>query len=428
MSRTETFTPKELRNETQLGAMSEQQNPERGPRRPVNHGHRTATPDAPHLPRQRHETPARPPANATPPGGRPATAPRPTPPGGVPASARPAPAKAPRPTQMMPGPGTPDAGNARSSAAVPPTSVSGPPGPGGGKGGRGSGGNGSGGNGPKDGGATTKQEKPTSDLQFNKIVAGAGAAIVTAVLGSFLGAVGTILGAALGSIITTLATTIFQKSIETTRAQVTDKSQKLRERRTTRAPGAAAWQAAAAENGNGVAGPGSQETVRIDPSAVGATTAAPASGSRWTLRKMNRKQVLWSAIAALLAFGLAMFLVTGIEWVKGSTITGGNSGTSIGNVANGSAAEQRNTDDDNANRGTSTSESATSTSESTSDQSDRSTGTSQDDGNSDSDSTATSNPLGGLNNIVPTQGNESGQLQSGQDDNGNSGGGADSSN
>jgi hypothetical protein len=324
---------------------------------------------------------------------------------------------------MMPGPGTPEVGNAL--AAVPPTSVSGPTGSGGGRGGSGSGGSGTGGSGSGGGAATSKQEKQTSDLQFNKIVAGAGAAVVTAVLGSFLGAVGTIIGAALGSIITTVATTFFQKSIETTRAQVTNKSQQLRQRRTQRRPGAAAWQAAAADGGTGVAGDSSQETVRIDPSAVGATAAAPSSGSRWRLRKMTRKQVVFAGVGAVLAFGLAMFLVTGIEWVKGSTITGGNSGTSIGNVANGSATQQKN-DDENANSGTSTSESTTSTSESTSDRSDQSTGTSQDDG-SDSDSTATSNPLGGLNEVIPTQGNETGQRQSGQDT-GNSGGGANSSN
>lgn len=320
----------------------------------------------------------------------------------------------------MPGPGTPDVGNAR------PSPGSGPPG----SGGAGSGGSGGRGHGDRaSGGSTTKQEKSASDLQFNKIVAGAGAAVVTAVLGSFLGAIGTILGAALGSIITTVATTFFQKSIDTTRAHVTDKGQKLRERRTARQQGAAAWQAAAAESGNGVAGPGSQETVRIDPSALGGTTAAPSSGSRWTLRKMSRKQVLWSAVAALLAFGLAMFLVTGIEWVKGSTLTGGHSGTSIGNVANGTPTQQQEQkkDDENANRGTSTSESATSTRESSSDRSDQSTGTSQDDGNSDSSSTATSNPLGGLNQIVPTQGDESGRQQSAPDNGGNSGGGAGSS-
>ncbi|TCK20047.1 hypothetical protein EV378_3995 [Pseudonocardia endophytica] len=328
---------------------------------------------------------------------------------------------------MMPGPGTPDAGNARPTDIVSPP-VSGPPGSGGRSGGSGSGG------GSDDGDSTTKQKKSKSesDLQFTKIVAGAGAAVVTAVLGSFLGAVGTILGAALGSIITTVATTFFQRSLETTRAQVTDKGQKLLERRTARHPGNAAWQAAAADGGNGVAGPGSQETVRIDPSAVGATQVAPSSsGRRWTLRKMSRKQVLFSVLGALLAFGLAMFLITGIEWVKGSTITGGNSGTSIGNVANGTSTSQQSTTDQNSDTGTSTSESTTSTSDPSSDQSDGSTGTSQNDDNGDSgsssSSTATSNPLGGLNNIVPTQGNDSGQRQSAPA-NGNSGGGANSSN
>ena len=315
----------------------------------------------------------------------------------------------------MPGPGTPEAGNARPAAEASPSPGSGPSGAGGGSGGRGH------------GEGTTKHEKSAPDLQFNKIVAGAGAAVVTAVLGSFLGAVGTILGAALGSIITTVATTFFQKSIETTRAQVTDKGQKLRERRNARRPGTAAWQAAAAENGTGVAGPGSQETVRIDPSAVGATAAGHSSGSRWRLRKMSRKSILLSAVGAVLAFGLAMFLITGIEWVKGSTLTGGDSGTTIGNVSNGTPAPQKK-DDGNADSKPSTSPSTTSTSESSTDRSDQSTGAPQSGGSGDSSSsTATSDPLGGLNEIIPTQGGESGQLQSAPDD-GSSGGGAGSSN
>lgn len=420
--------------------MPQQQNPERGPggtpagpERPRTHGHRTATPDVPHVPRQRHGTPSRPPANATPPQGRPATA-RPTPPGGVPSSG-PSPSGPGRPpTRVMPGPGTPEpppadvrtnrAGHSRQDDGrggfgAPPGRVDARDNAGRG----GSAGSNSG------GGATTKQEKSTSELQFNRVVAGAGAAVLTAVLGSFLGAVGTILGAALGSIITTVATTFFQRSIDITRAQVTDKSQKLRERRgpAARNKGAAAWQAAAADGGSGVAGPDGQETVLIDPTAAGA--AASPSGSRWRLRKMSRKSILVSVCVAVLAFGLAMFLVTGIEWVKGSTITGGGSGTSIGHVVGGTPAEQPKNDDQSGTT-TSTSESATSTSESDSEQpgQQQPTGTSENDGNNSDSSTATSNPLGGLNDIVPTQGNESGQLQSGQDGTGNSGGGANSSN
>ena len=407
--------------------MPHQQNPDRGPgganpagpERNRTNGHRTATPDAPRLPHPRPGTPSRPPANATPPSGRPATAPRQTPPSGSPTTGRPPSNPAPRPTRMMPGPGTPETANARPSSDFSPPPPAGPSGPGR------SGGSGSGAD--ASGPATTTQQKH-ADLQFNKIVAGAGAAVVTAVLGSFLGAVGTILGAALGSIITTLATTFFQKSIDVTRAQVTDKGQKLKQRRTTPgARGAAAWQAAAADGGTGVAGPGSQETVRIDPTAAGATAAPASSGSRWhwRLRKMTRKQVVFGAIGAVLAFALAMFLVTGIEWVKGSTITGGNSGTSIGNVANGTAAQQKKSDDTNGSS-TSTSETSSSTSESNSNDGGQSTGTSQnDDDSGSSSSTATSNPLGGLNKIIPTQGNETGKQQSGSS---NSGGGANSSN
>ncbi len=318
---------------------------------------------------------------------------------------------------MMPGPGTPEPppADARQGRGTPPQ-------------GNGPAGGSTGGSGSA-GGSTTKHEteKKVSDLQFNKVVAGAGAAIVTAVLGSFLGAVGTILGAALGSIITTVATTFFQKSIDVTRAQVTDKGQKLRERTqqrgSNRAQGAAAWQAAAAA---GMPSPDAQETTRIDPAEIAAAGATRPPGRLSRFRKLSRKQVLVSALGALLAFGLAMFLITGIEWVKGSTITGGNSGTSIGNVANNSATQQQK-NDDTSGSGTSTSESTTTTDESGSNSTGESSSTSEND-EGGSSSPSSSNPLGGLNKLVPTQGNEPGQQQSGSGNSGNSGGGADSSN
>src|SRR3954471_10809191 len=56
-----------------------------------------------------------------------------------------------------------------------------------------------------------------ADLTVNKVLAGAGAAATSAVLGSFFGAGGTVLGAALGSVVSTLATAIYQHSLDRTR-------------------------------------------------------------------------------------------------------------------------------------------------------------------------------------------------------------------
>ncbi|RZT88721.1 hypothetical protein EV383_5666 [Pseudonocardia sediminis] len=302
-------------------------------------------------------------------------------------------------------------------------------GPGGGSGG--DGGSGKGGSGKGGASGDGKDEKPASDLSVNKVVAGAGAAIVTAILGSFLGAVGTILGAALGSIITTVATTFFQRSIDVTRTKVVGTTQRIKERKGGPG-GTAVWQAAAQDGGTGLAGPDGQETVLLDPSAT--STRPPGKGRHWTRVRMTRKQVVWSVVGAVLAFGLAMFLVTGIEWIKGGTITGGGTGTSIGNVVSGSAPRTTENTDTGSSDSTSTSESSTSTSEP--DSSSSSTATSDpsstsENGNGSGDSgSSSSNPLqDGLNRVLPSQQPESGQQQSGQSGSGgNSGGGAASSN
>jgi hypothetical protein len=58
-------------------------------------------------------------------------------------------------------------------------------------------------------------------LTINKVLAGAGAAATSAVLGSFFGAAGTVTGAALGSIVVTLATAVYHHSLDRTRDTVT---------------------------------------------------------------------------------------------------------------------------------------------------------------------------------------------------------------
>jgi uncharacterized membrane protein YgcG len=166
-------------------------------------------------------------------------------------------------------------------------------------------------------------------LTINKVIAGAGAAATSAVLGSFFGAEGTVAGAALGSVASTVAATLYQQSLDRTRDRLVARVRMPR-RGSQNVPGA----------GTGIAGPALAEEPaaevtmpmpRISPE--GATTqlrvepAVPARISR-------RRFVLWSA-ATVLIFALSMLAVTGIEWAKGSTLTAGESGTSVGRVIEG---------------------------------------------------------------------------------------------
>jgi len=174
-----------------------------------------------------------------------------------------------------------------------------------------------------DAAATGKEKKP--DLTVNKIIAGAGAAATTAVFGSFFGASGTVAGAALGSVVTTLGTTLYQRSLDRTKETVLAR----------------------------VKIPGRKDAVvvaePVDPLATiplqrrpdeagGPTMLQPALGdepAEQTRPWYTRKSLLLAAASTVAAFVVGMVVITGVEWVKGSPISGGTSGTSVSRVVSG---------------------------------------------------------------------------------------------
>src|ERR1700754_597329 len=174
---------------------------------------------------------------------------------------------------------------------------------------------------------TAVQTQPNAvGLTINKGIAGAGAAATSAVLGSFFGAEGTVAGAALGSVASTVAATLYQQSLDRTRDRLVAHV-RLPRRGTPNVPGGSP--------GAGAPGLTDEQAAEITMpmpriSPEGATTqlrvepAVPARASR-------RRFVLWSGAAGPI-FVFSMLAVTGIEWAKGSTLTSGESGTSVGRV------------------------------------------------------------------------------------------------
>lgn len=144
-----------------------------------------------------------------------------------------------------------------------------------------------------------------SGLTVNQVVAGAGAAATSAVLGSFFGAAGTVAGAALGSVASTLAGTLYQRSLDRTRDTVAARIRRPRVDPELTIP-----------------------MPRISPerSSRGPGTTAPAPPP--TRRPWLRRSIA----GALLVFVLGLSVVTGLEWAKGSTLVQGESGTSVGRV------------------------------------------------------------------------------------------------
>jgi hypothetical protein len=178
---------------------------------------------------------------------------------------------------------------------------------------------------PRPAAPTRPAEEPTQqipaskpDLTVNKVLAGAGAAATSAVLGSLFGAAGTVAGAALGSVASTLATTVYQRSLDRTRDQLVARI------RVTRGRGV---DVASDESAAELTVP----MPRVSPE--GATTrlrVEPAVPER-----ASRRRLLMGAGATVLVFVLAMLVVTGLEWAKGSTLTSGDTGTSVGRVLDG---------------------------------------------------------------------------------------------
>jgi hypothetical protein len=134
-------------------------------------------------------------------------------------------------------------------------------------------------------------QRPAPDLSVNKVLAGAGAAVTAAVIGSFFGVAGTVLGAAIGSVASTVATSLYELSLNTTRDRI-------------RARLIAGGNPDVAED-------------RPEP-------PQPRPWGRW-----------FGATA--LVFLLGMLVVTGVEFVKGSSIAG-TPGTSVGRVLEPSTA------------------------------------------------------------------------------------------
>jgi hypothetical protein len=161
------------------------------------------------------------------------------------------------------------------------------------------------------------------DLSLNKIIAGAGAAATSAAVGSFFGAAGTVLGAVLGSLVSTLAAAIYQHSLDRTRDTVKARIRLPSGRTvdvTTTVEGPASRVAPDAGTGRArVCGRPAQVVHR--PTTVMSTVRA-------------RPRRRWFALTAVTlgVFLVGLLGVTGVELLKGSTLTRGETGTSVGRV------------------------------------------------------------------------------------------------
>ena len=204
------------------------------------------------------------------------------------------------------------------------------------------------------------------DLTVNKVIAGAGAAATSAVLGSFFGAMGTVTGAAVGSIASTMVTSLYEHSLNRTQDTV---AARLRRRRSATDTAAAAGATAAAADVTMpmpriTTGPDGQPTTLLPPTGRPGDPATTVLGGDTPTRQVGdgagptrrlgngggtspvpppkRPWGRWIG-ATVTVFLLGLLVVTGIELAKGSTLTRGQEGTSVGRVLERAPAEDTTT-------------------------------------------------------------------------------------
>lgn len=152
--------------------------------------------------------------------------------------------------------------------------------------------------------------KEKSNLKPAQIAAGALAAVTAAYLGSKLNVAGTVAGAAVASIVSTIGATLYERSIERTRESV-------------RKVGSKAWVVRADKPG---------EPAEIDESDAVEPDADQQAAAE---EPKPVRTVRWPVVVAgsVLAFVLGMLAITGVEWLRGAPLSGGDQGTTLGWIA-----------------------------------------------------------------------------------------------
>lgn len=186
------------------------------------------------------------------------------------------------------------------------------------------------------------------EIDWVKAVAGALAAVASAVLLSTLGAAGTILGAAIGSLVVTIGSSLFSQGLTTTRETLTKAQAKaaqdvgIAEAEVLRAGRAedTLTRESHLEHAEERLAAANRE---LDEAAlVAAQGTVEGPGWRERLAALPWKHIAWVSAGLFVA---ALVAITAFEVVSGrtvSSITGGsdNTGTTIGHVRDGSGGKK----------------------------------------------------------------------------------------
>lgn len=151
-------------------------------------------------------------------------------------------------------------------------------------------------------------------VRTSQVLAGALAAVTAALIGSTMGVAGTVVGAGLASVISTVGGAVYLRSIQRTRDGV----------RTVRA------KVVGRSGGATVLVSTDDEEPAPEPGDEVEAESAPDEPERPPAEK---RRLRWPVlvVTTVAAFALGMAAVTGVEWLRGESLSGG-SGTTFGSV------------------------------------------------------------------------------------------------
>lgn len=162
-------------------------------------------------------------------------------------------------------------------------------------------------------------------VRISQVLAGALAAVTAALIGSTMGVAGTVIGAGLASVISTVGGAVYLRSIQRTR----DSVRTVRAKVVGRSGGATVL--VSTDDPEPAPEPGDEVVAESsDAESPVADEPAPVAENRPPTEK---RRLRWPVLVATIvaAFALGMAVVTGVEWLRGESLSGG-SGTTFGSV------------------------------------------------------------------------------------------------
>lgn len=168
----------------------------------------------------------------------------------------------------------------------------------------------------------SEKNEETDRIRISQVLAGALAAVTAALIGSTMGVGGTVVGAGVASVISTIGGTLYLKSIQRTREGVRTVHAKV----VGRSGGATVL--VTTDDPDPAPTPGEEVEAEAAEPADRESAEEPVVDRPPTDRRRRWPVYVVTTIAA---FALGMLAVTGVEWLRGESLSG-DSGTTFGSI------------------------------------------------------------------------------------------------